>query len=219
MNKINVVCVYKDQSNEHKPWVCYSEDYVDRLYRGVNRNIKIEFDFYCLSNRKTKYNTIPLVTDSDGYWNKIELFRANLFNGPTLYLDLDVVICNDITPMLESWSGEKLYMVEEPYQNQFGPIHNSSVMLWEQDYSHLYTKYVENQSEIVKEYADITRNGFIGDQAYIGENVDYDVFDQKYIGWKHHKVVTEINDPALLVFTQGEKPHLSQDPIVKENWI
>lgn len=218
MNKINIVCVYKDQQND-KPWASYSEDYVDRLYRGVERNINIEFDFYCLSNRETKYNTIPLITDSDGHWHKIELFKKDLFEGPTLYLDLDVVICNDITPMLDSWSGEKLCMVKEPYQNKFGPIHNSSVMLWSQDYSHLYTKYVENQSRVVEEYADVTRKGFIGDQAYIRENVEHDVFDSKYIGWKHHKIVTDIVDPALIVFTRGEKPHLSQDLIVKKNWI
>jgi lipopolysaccharide biosynthesis glycosyltransferase len=216
VNKINVVCVYKDQSNDHKPWVNYSEDYVDRLYRGVKRNIKIEFEFYCLSNRETKYNTIPLITNSDGYWNKIELFRPNLFNGPTLYLDLDVVVCGDLTDLVNQITPDKLLMVEEPYRS----IHNSSVMLWNNDYSDLYHRYVDNQEAIVKEHTDFNRNGALGDQSYISETIEHDIVDHKYIGWRHHKIDTKINDPSLLIFTGKKKPHLETElDIVKENWI
>jgi len=213
---INIVCVFKDQKNNHKPWVSYSEDYVDRLYRGINRNINIDFNFYCISNRETKYNTIPLTLDSDGYWNKIELFRKDLFDGPVLYFDLDVVICNDITPMIKSCTIDKLYMVEEPYQS----IHNSSVMLWNQNYSYLYDRYVNNQSTIVNEYTDTDRQGALGDQAYISENVEHEVIDQKYIAWEHHKIKTDVVDPTILIFTGKKKPHLNRNlDIIRNNWI
>jgi len=208
MFMINIVCVYKDQK--------YSEDWVDRLYRGVKRNINIDFSFHCISNRQTKYNTIPLQLDSNGYWNKIELFRKDLFNGPVLYFDLDVVICNDITPMIESCTDSKLYMVEEPYR----AIHNSSVMLWNQDYSDLYDNYVSNQSDIVNEYQDITRQGALGDQAYISENIEHNIIDQEYIAWEHHKMKTDYVDPAVLIFTGSKKPNLNQHlDIVRNNWI
>jgi len=216
VNKINIVCVYKDQTNDSTPWQKYSEDDVDRLYRGVSRNINIDFDFHCISNRETKYNTIPLVTDSDGFWNKIELFRKDLFNGPRLYFDLDVVICDDITPMIESCTDSKLYMVEEPYR----AIHNSSVMLWNQDYSDLYDNYVTNQADIVREHDDVTRQGVLGDQAYIGENIEHNIIDKKYIDWEHHKVDCDYVDPTVLIFTGRKKPHLNQHlDVVKNNWI
>jgi hypothetical protein len=186
------------------------------LFRGVDRNIKINFDFYCLSNTKTKYNTIPLVTDSDGYWNKIELFRPNLFVGPTLYLDLDVVVCNDITDLVNQVTPDRLLMVEEPYRS----IHNSSVMLWNNDYSDLYFNYINNQQEVIRDYTNVDRDGALGDQAYISENIKHETFDQKYIGWKHHKIVTEIKDPSLVIFTGRKKPHLETDTdIIRENWV
>lgn len=205
---INIACVYKDQK--------YSEDWVDRLYRGVERNITVDFNFHCISNRQTKYNTIPLQLDSDGYWNKVELFRKDQFDGPVLYFDLDVVICNDITPMIKSCTDSKLYMAEEPYRS----IHNSSVMLWNQDYSNLYDNYVSNQADVVKEYQDITRQGALGDQAYISENIEHNIIDHKYISWEHHKMKTNYVDPTVLIFTGSKKPNLNQHlDVVKDNWI
>jgi len=217
VNKLNVVCVFKDQRNDHKPWVSYSEEDVDRLYNGIKRNIDINFNFYCISNRKTKYNTIPLIIDSNGYWNKIEIFRPGLFDGPVLYLDLDVVICKNITEVITSLDQQLFYMVQEPYRN----IHNSSVMCWNGDYSHMWNMYQRDPDKIQKEYDDINRDGVLGDQAYIGENIEHVIIDApKFIGWKHHKIDVDINDPAILIFTGKQKPNNNTHlDIVKDNWV
>jgi len=107
-------------------------------------------------------------------------------------------------------------MVEEPYR----AIHNSSVMLWNQDYSDLYDNYVSNQADIVREHDDVTRQGVLGDQAYIGENIEHNIIDKKYIDWEHHKVDCDYVDPTVLIFTGRKKPHLNQHlDVVKNNWI
>lgn len=216
---INIACVFNPDIIPGK--IKYTVEWVDKLYRGIKRNLSIPFRFVCLTNEVTDYETIPLVTNSIGYWNKIELFKKGMFSGPTLYFDLDVVICNDITPILEQIPKNKFLMVQEPYKN----IHNSSMMFWNGDYSHLFDRYQSQKKEIVWEYQyNLSRPGWLGDQAYIGENITHelieDYVDAKFIGWCHHKVHVEIDNPSILIFTSEQKPsnNLHLD-IVKKNWI
>ena len=197
----------------------YSIKWVDRLYRAIARNLDIPFRFTCLSNVNTPYTTIKLVSNSDMYWNKIELFRKDIFQGPVLYLDLDVVICKNITNDIINLPKDRLLMTREPYMN----IVNSSVMFWNGDYSYLFKQYVANKDSIVEEYSCPTNNTY-GDQSYIKDNVPYDILENytndNFIKWRHHKIDTEIKDPSILIFTSHQKPsnnmHLD---IVRKNWI
>lgn len=215
---INVVCVLNVQNNHSGP--AYDETWVDKLYNGLRRNLHINFEFICFSNTKTKYKTVPLITESQGYWNKIEIFRKDIVAGPTLYLDLDVVICKDITDTIVRLPQNKFLMVQEPYQG----IHNSSIMFWNGDYSYLYNKYVDNKQAIINEYLDITRSGWLGDQAYIGENVSHNLLTEyvaeNFIGWKHHKINVALHDPSIMIFTGGQKPSNNLTmPCVRDHWI
>jgi hypothetical protein len=212
---LTIACVYNSQISTKGPQ--YNEDWVDKLYRAVNRNIDIPFKFVCLSNVTTKYDTVPLSLNLNGYWNKVELFRKDLFSGPVLYLDLDVVICKNITVPLQELPLDKFLMLQEPYRD----IINSSVMYWSGDYSHLYNDF---NTHIPNKYDDINRPGSLGDQAYIAENVEYDIIEnytmQGFIGWRHHKVETSAVEPSLLIFTSTEKPsNNTKLELVKQNWI
>ena len=204
----------------------YSIDWVDRLYRAVNRNLDIPFKFTCLSNIDTPYHTIGLISDSDMYWNKIELFRKDIFQGPVLYLDLDVVICKNITNDILNLPNDRLLMTREPYRD----IINSSVMFWEGDYSYLFEQYVANKDSIVEEYSHPTTGKYTDqaysytDQAYIRDNTSYDILENytsdNFIEWRHHKIDTPIIDPSILVFTGTQKPNNNVNlELVKNNWI
>ena len=137
---LTIACVYAKGPK-------YTEEWVDRLYRGLYRNLDIPFEFVCLSDAVTKHKTIPLISKSDNYWNKIELFRPNLFQGPVLYLDLDVVICKNITKEISQLPQDKFLMVKEPYRD----IHNSSIMFWNGDYSYIYDQYINDKQKIINE--------------------------------------------------------------------
>jgi len=209
---INIACVFKEQNNPRGE--NYSIDWVNKLYRGVKRNLTVPFNFVCLSNVQTPYDTIELISDSDIYWNKIEIFRSDLFDAPTLYLDLDVVICNSIDSITKL--PDQFLMVREPYRN----ITNSSVMYFNGDYSFLYNNYISNRQNIIEEYKNAGLR--YGDQAYIGENVSHGYIEDyiDLIGWKHHKIDSYVPGKALLIFTSREKPYTNLDLIeVKNNWI
>jgi hypothetical protein len=210
---INIACVFKQQDNPRGE--DYNVEWINKLYRGVKRNLSTPFNFVCLSNVDTPYDTIPLVTESDIYWNKIELFRPGLFDGPTLYLDLDVVICKSLDAV--NSLPNKFLMCQEPYRD----ITNSSIMYWRGDCSHLFDYYVENQAAIVEEYKNPGLR--FSDQSYIMEHVEYE-FIENYIpdlvSWKHHKVKAYEPGKSIIVFTSRSKPYNNLDLAeVRDNWI
>ena len=91
----------------------YGPDYVNRLYGMVRRHLRGEFRFVCLTDRSEGVRTevqclpIPDLALPDGLpergWKKLTTFAADLYGlkGTALFLDLDVVIVDDITPFFE----------------------------------------------------------------------------------------------------------------------
>jgi len=99
-NQINIITVLCD--GEHNR---YNIDDVYRVMKNVAANTSYDIKFWCLTNIKTKIkdcNSIELKYNLPGWWSKLELFRDDLpFRGRTLYLDLDVLICNHIDKIIE----------------------------------------------------------------------------------------------------------------------
>jgi hypothetical protein len=91
----------------------YGADYVNRLYGMVRRHLRGEFRFVCLTDvsegirGEVQCLPIPDLALPDGIpergWKKLTTFAADLhgLEGTALFLDLDVVIVDDITPFFE----------------------------------------------------------------------------------------------------------------------
>ena len=222
--KLNVISVCKVEPENYKRPV-YSKLWVDRLYKSVTRNLQLDFDFYCLSNDITSqdYKVLPLTNDTWGWWNKLEMFKADQFTGPCLFLDLDIVVCKNLTNIVQNLHSTSFYMITEPYTN----LMNSSIMYWNGDYDFIFTNYVSKKSYIENKYKKATpENPMIGDGGYIGEMLGNRITDiqnampSNFVNWKHHKIDTPIDDPGILIFTGSEKPSNNLDmSYVQEHWI
>jgi hypothetical protein len=98
---VNIVCV--------KYGTKYNASHVNRLYEMVRENISLPFLFYCLTDESDGLddNILPLEIDIslelESYWYKFCIFDQNLYgnDNPTLYLDLDTVIQNNIDTLFE----------------------------------------------------------------------------------------------------------------------
>jgi hypothetical protein len=222
--KLNIISVCKVEPENYKRPI-YSKVWVDRLFKSVKRNLQIDFDFYCFSNDITSnnYTILPLTNNAWGWWNKLEMFKAKQFIGPCLFFDLDIVICKNITDIVQSLHSTSFYMVKEPYTN----LMNSSIMFWNGDYDFIFTNYLYNKSYIENKYKKSTpENPMIGDSGYISEILNNKITDiqdampENFVNWKHHKIQTKIADPGILLFTGSEKPSNNLDiPCVHEHWI
>jgi hypothetical protein len=91
----------------------YGPEYVNRLYGMVRRQLRGDFRFVCLTDRSDGVRDevlclpIPDLALPPGIpergWTKLTTFTADLhgLQGTALFLDLDVVIVDDITPLFE----------------------------------------------------------------------------------------------------------------------
>ena len=102
---VNVVCM--------KWGSVYGSEYVNKLYRGVARNLTMPFRFVCFTedpngvDEPVECKPLPPIDLPPGYeksaFNKIALFAETLddLEGMTLFLDLDVVIVGNMDAFFE----------------------------------------------------------------------------------------------------------------------
>lgn len=159
---INILCVKYGNK--------YSNQHVYRMKRMVEKNLTLPFNFYVLSDTKIpKVNTIPLdlSLDLESYWWKVCLFNTNL-EGPTIYLDLDIVIQNNFDDLVDKIENDKILLinVEDGGTTAIGdttpiptwsPI-NSSVMCFNcQQHKEIYDFFVNNIDNHIVEFYGLDR--------------------------------------------------------------
>lgn len=129
----------------------YSSEWVFRLRDMVAKHLKIPHEFVCMTDTFVcNVHTELCANDLPTWWSKLGLFRPGLFPGDNLYLDLDVVITDDITQMVANnlnpgkvtAPDDFSYSLVNPKKHMapatrkllggIGTV-NSSVMLWNGD--------------------------------------------------------------------------------------
>ena len=92
----------------------FSSEYVNRLYGMVSRNINIKFRFVCFTENsegirsEVEIQELPELELPPGSpergWRKLTVFKKNFggLSGPTLFLDLDIVIVGNLDVFLVS---------------------------------------------------------------------------------------------------------------------
>jgi hypothetical protein len=118
----------------------YGPEYVNRLYAMVHRHLRGDFEFICLTDsdqgirKEVRCLPIPDLALPDGLpergWKKLTTFEADLhgLHGTALFLDIDIVIVDDITPFFEL-PGE--FLIIHDWKRPWRVTGNSSVYRFE----------------------------------------------------------------------------------------
>jgi len=151
----------------------YGPDYVNKLYNMVSKNLTKKFRFICFTENEKGLNnrieTFPLPSikmpknKPERGWRKLSILQKNLngLKGTCLFLDLDIVIVDNIDPMFEL-SGEFFIAFDRRKKNS--SIGNSSVFRFEAGAHHdIYENFNNNSSTILS----IFRN----EQAYLSDMI------------------------------------------------
>jgi len=212
---LNVVCLLRQGGK-----VGYDASWVKKLQRAVDRNLTIPHRFVCFSDCDVTCERIPLIDGDHGFWSKMQLFRPGVLSGPTLFLDLDTVICSNLDSMVAQLQGQKFVMWVEADKN----IHSSALMYWEKDHSYLWTLY--QSQPLLYWQALYSRPPLYGDQAIISENTNHTILtDHCPTSWFH---IASRNDEHLdlsavkmLMFRKvSQKPStMGHHPLVQQHWI
>lgn len=162
---VNVVCM--------KWGAKYGPEYVNRLYSMVKRHLQLEFRFACFTDDGSGLDSgievfpLPPIHVPEAHdispWRKVALLNPELgdLTGKTLFLDLDVIIVDDIDCFFEF--SDKFTIIENWTQLGQG-IGNSSVYLFEVGaHSDVALKYEREIDTVFSEYSN--------EQIFISKNI------------------------------------------------
>lgn len=109
--RVNVLCL--------KWGSYYGPEYVNRLYRGVKAHLKRPFRFVCVTDNRSgiepEIECVDFAPNPDvkgRHWpnvhSKLTLFKKGFadLSGPTLFLDIDLLVCNDLDKFFDYRPGD-----------------------------------------------------------------------------------------------------------------
>jgi hypothetical protein len=202
---LTVCCVFFQGKDVNARSKCFTEEWVEKLYRGINRNLE-DFRFICLTDKK--YNFIediiqvPLEHNLHAYMPIMEIFKHDF--GRVLFMGLDSVITGSLED-LASYQGD-FAMIRDPNHPNKGA---SGVMsfpyrpdIWEKFITSGTSERYDQRflHEIPHKYLD-------------------DYFPGQLASYKCHIKTNEINDERIIYFHGAEKPHEVEENFIKENWV
>lgn len=160
---VNVICL--------KWGTKYKPKYVNILQAMVKRNLTIPHRFICFTEDATDLNceTKPLLTDDQtikGWWHKVCFYQQPLYDvtGPTLFLDLDVVIVDNIDSFFTDKPEADLRIMNEFHQNK---KYQSSVFrlnIGSHKYSYVWDNFLTARPDLGQ--------GIQGDQDWVSLEVN-----------------------------------------------
>lgn len=211
---INVVCLLRQGGK-----VGYDATWVEKLQHSINRNLTISHRFICFSDCDVPCERVSLLSGDHGFWSKLQLFQPGLLTGPTLYLDLDTVICNNINDVVTRIIDQPFVMWVESDKN----IHSSALMFWNGDYSYLWDLYKSKSLVAWQEL--YSTPPLYGDQAIISENTQHTLLtDHCPAEWFHIASRKDINKNLdlikILMFRKvSQKPStMHNHALVQKHW-
>ena len=152
----------------------FPADYVNRLYAMVSRSLDAKFRFICFTENslgivpEVEIQKLPELSLPNGSpergWRKLTVFKKNFggLSGPTLFLDLDVVIVGNLDVFF-SQPGD--FLIAHDKKNPKKREGNSSVFRFEIGKYPQILEYFENNSEQVK-------NEVRHEQAFLSREID-----------------------------------------------
>jgi len=162
MEEINIICM--------KWGTKYGPEYVNTLYSMVSRNIKLPFRFICLTDDNIGFVdgiesfAIPKLNIPNGPergWDKLLTFTAPLYDlkGQALYLDLDIVIIDNIDcffefpaqfPIIKDWVKKDVTGNSSVYR--FSINQHADILANFKENHQQIRKQVRNEQEYLSQY-------------------------------------------------------------------
>lgn len=162
---VNVMCM--------KWGTKYATQYVEVLRSMVSRNLPLEHRFLCMTDDPTglspNIEILPLPelgvdpNAPERGWKKLSAFQSSLngVTGTTLFLDLDIVILDDLSPFFE-YEGD--FCIINDWKNPHDYVGNSSVFRFEiGKHPYILEDFLADSAAIRSQY----RN----EQAYLSDAV------------------------------------------------
>jgi hypothetical protein len=204
----------------------YPIEYVERLLAGVRRHLPFKYTTFAITDREDvaalvdkhrppdKELSRMIAQDGGGelWWHKVELFRPwHPVGTVVLYLDLDVIIRGDLSPLLTH--SNEFVIAANWSPNRKHCAHNSSVMSWR----------VDQRIERLWNIDPRAMRALHGDQCWIWRALGDEVIRNFPLDWVqsykyHYRTRKMSSDCRVLVFHGDPKPHAVTEPELRKLW-
>jgi len=199
-------CFWDATAESMKTSRCYSEAWVEKLYRGFKRNLSAPFRFVCFVDRERKFKEpieqMPLERRPIGYGSCVEPFKLN---EPMIFVGLDTVVVGNIDK-LANWclegKGKKLALPKHPFEE----FSINGVVLVAAGQRHIFDGWRgENDMDWMR--------------SFPHDRID-EIFPYKVLSYRGHmKGRGQMKEARIVYFHGREKPHeLPHEAFVKEHW-
>jgi len=212
----------------------YSIDHVNKSYNMVKRNLDIDFDFFCITDKPesedfiSKINTMPIWEEfgqtkfNYRRLNILSSANSSIFGDKILQIDIDIIIIKNITNMI---TDDDFKIWKCPSKCSRGFMYNTSFMLFKNGVlNEVYEKFKECPEREIQQKRS---QGWLGtDQAIISKYVHpckyWDESDGIY-SMKEHKEMhaNEISSDIKIAGLYGRRfdpAKFTHFEWVRENW-
>lgn len=218
----------------------YGREYVERLRNMVSRHITVPYEFACLTDDQHPIEGVRTIYQPNagyvrGWWHKIHMFDPALpINGRIIYLDLDVVIHNNINKLSTVWTNDfiGIHDFNRAFHASWHYL-NSSVMAWTAGtQKNIYEQFLANPRDaqrlagdqdwiwkLAKGHMKFWPKEWI--QSYkweIRKREDLTMINGKRAFSKVKDDVVVHPDCCIAVFHGDPNPHDVKDKFVLDNW-
>lgn len=221
----------------------YDSKYVNNLYSMVKRHMTLNYNFVCFTENSAGIDPeihvkpLPIVTGIEGWWYKPFFFNPDLgINGTVLFLDLDLVIFENMDKLFEFNPGE--FCIIRDFNRirikNYDKFNSSVFRLETGQHRHVYDDFIKDPKSHSRRHW--------GDQDWMRYKIkkDYTYWPDEWIQsykWemrgKPNMIIDRLRggrnfdrpgnpkilpDTSIAVFHGDPNPHKCLDPWVAENW-
>lgn len=190
----------------------YTEEWVEKLYRGFKRNSTIPFEFICFTDRERDFKEPITQERLDTPIDYSALLQPLKLDRPTIICGLDTMIVGNVDHLMLYTLNNGLHAFpRDPFFPHticngvvLAPKHNLQLwQLWEKKQKH-YHNYSRDMDFLRSLKARV-----VMDDLWPGDVVSY----------KGHVKDYGLDGVKIVYFHGEQKPHEINEPWIEENWV
>ena len=201
---------------------CYTPEWADKLYRGIQRNLDRTARMVCFTDYDADEFKEPIdlfdFSEEPSWLARMETFCPDMYEhydtGHICWLDLDTIIVGDMSD-IDAYEGHWALLLDSGNSGLYGSTIVSCNL---QMAKYIWDLWQETRA----------RHKNNSEMQWMRRNlqhVDTDVWDDmapgQMLSYKNHVTKGVSTDNARLIYFHGHpKPHeVTDDPLVREHWI
>ena len=205
-------CLWDANDNTQSFSRCYTEQWVERLFRGFKRHCSVPFDFVCYTDKIRDYEEPILqemLTESPDYGAFMEPYRND---GPMILVGLDTIVTGNVDHLAEyCLEGGKLALPRDPF---FPNTVCNGVALVPGGSSWVYGQWREDRDQFKGYSKDMD---FMRSLALDVAVID-DLWPGDVVSYKGHVKDYGLGDAKIVYFHGEEKAHQLDHEWIEREW-